>query len=630
MRTADTVDSEPASPAAGLALRLVPTAVAAAGVCALAWRNAGSIAAADWLPFAIGAGLLVAVLLASGTAVRPSALGLGGLTAFAALAGWTALSLRWSPVPALARDEALLTGVYAVVLAVPLLSLRNAFEREAAAVVVAAALCGLAVATAVELRVAAHPADLYLDGRLVFPVSYANAQAAMFLIGFWPVVAAAASPRIPAVLRAGAVAGATALGSGWLLSQSKGGAVGLSASAIVFFALCPARLRALVPALVAAGLTGAAYRPLTAPFRAEGEQALASAVRHAGLVMLLLIAVAAAIGAVYVVADRFLTVSPRLHRVAGALVAAAVIAAAGAGIATVVVKIDRPGHYLAEKWRTFKRLPESETGSSHLLTLGSNRYDFWRVSLETWKHHPWFGIGARGFGPLYLQHGNSVETPARAHSLEVDELAEGGIVALLLLLAAIGLPLAAAARRARESIAATALLGAGVYLTVHSAVDWTWTLPAVTVPAILLLGIGAAPDAPRPLPRAAAWLGALAALEVGLLLFAPPWLSARFTSRAYDAAPAAAADDLRWARRLDPLAVEPYLAQAALAARPAQAVPPLRRAVTKEPRVAELHYLLGRALLDAGRRAEARAELREALRLYPNDELARSTLRSAR
>jgi O-Antigen ligase len=628
--TTDTVDSRRSRTLTELLLRLVPTALVVAGACVLAWRSTGSIAATDWLPYAVGAGLLLAVLLASGAAVRPPALGLGAVAGMVALAGWAALSLRWSAVPSLARDEALLTALYAVVLCVPLLTLRTATGREAAAGVVAATLAGLAVATAIQLRVAAHPTDFYFEGRLVFPVSYANAGAAMFLVGFWPAVAAAASARVPPVLRAGALAGATSLGAGWLLSQSKGGAAGVAVSAVVFFAVCPERLRALVPALVAAGLTAAAYRPLTAPFRADGEQALEDAIRHAGVVLLVLVAVSAAVGAAYVLADRLLTVPPRVHRVVGVVVLAAVLATAIAGVATFVTEVDRPGHYLAEKWRSFKRLPGSETGSSHLLTLGSNRYDFWRLSVETWKHHPWFGIGARGFGPLYLQHGSSVETPARAHSLEADELVEGGLVAVLLLVAALGLPLAAAARRARSSIAASGLLAAAVYWIVHSAVDWIWTIPAVSVPAILLLGIGAASNDGRPLSRAAAWLGALAAIAVALLVFAPPWLSTRFTSRAYDASPAAAADDLHWARRLDPLSVEPYLAQAALARRPATAVPPLRRAVRKEPRVAELRYLLGRALLDAGRRAEARRQLRAALRLYPRYDLAGSALRTAR
>jgi hypothetical protein len=600
-----------------------------AGACALAWRTAGSIAAGDWLLFAVGVGLLLAAVLASGAAVEPPVLGLAGLVGLLALAGWAAVSLTWSAVPSLARDEALLTALYAVVLAIPLVTLRSSGDREAASGLVAAGLSGLAVATAIELVVAGSPADLYGDGRLVFPVSYANALAAMFLVGFWPAVASAASTRVPAVLRPLGVGGATGIAAGWLLTQSKGGAAALAVSAIVFFALCPTRLRALVPALVAAALPAAAYRPLTAPFRADGEAQLEHAIHRAGLVLLLLVAAAVALGAIYVAVDRRVVLSPRAHRLAGALAIAALLAGIGAGAAAFAVTVDRPGHFLVEKWRSFKRLPTAETGSSHLLTLGSNRYDFWRVSLATWKHHPLAGIGARGFGPLYLERGHSDETPARAHSLEVDELVEGGVVALLLLVLGIGLPLATVARRATVSLPGAALLAAATYWLVHSAVDWLWTVPAVTVPAVLLLGIGAAPEVPRPLSRAVGVAGALAAAALAVLAFAPPWLSARYTSRAYEASPGAAAADLRRARRLDPLAVEPYLAEAALAASPALRIAALERAVRKEPRRAELRYLLGRALLDAGRARDARAELRQALRLYPRDDLARSALRAA-
>src|SRR5919205_713020 len=114
---------------AGTAARVLPTAALAAAAWGLAWLATGSTASPDWLPYAFLAGLLLAVVLVTGTAVRPRARELWGLTAFVALAGWAAISISWSAVPDLARDEALLTLFYGIAFLVPLLTLRAAGDR---------------------------------------------------------------------------------------------------------------------------------------------------------------------------------------------------------------------------------------------------------------------------------------------------------------------------------------------------------------------------------------------------------------------------------------------------------------------------------------------------------------------
>src|SRR5205085_2896468 len=213
---------------------------------------------------------------------------------------------------------------------------------------------------------------------------------------------------------------------------------------------CPARLRALPPTLVAAALVGAAFRPLTAPYRASTAD-LASTIRHAGMVSLLLVVVAAVVGLVYAALDRRIVVSARAHRVLSFVALLALVAALLGGAGAFAATVDRPGHFLADKWRSFKTLPSTRQGSSHLFSLGSNRYDFWRVALRTFEDHPLAGVGGRGFAAAYLQDGRSIETPQRAHSLELDELSETGIVGFTLLVLGLGLPLAVALLRARRS-----------------------------------------------------------------------------------------------------------------------------------------------------------------------------------
>ena len=296
--------------------------------------------------------------------------------------------------------------------------------------------------------------------------------------------------------------------------------------------------------------------------------------------------------------------------------------AAGVGAVQAARHVDDPRDFASEKWESFKLLPTTETGSSHLLSLGSNRYDFWRVSLGGFADHPVAGIGGRGFGAVYLQEGRSTETPVRAHSLPLDVLLETGIVGFALL-AGFFVLLVVGLWRRRDAVAGVAALGTLAYFSVHASGDWIWTFPAVGAPVFLVLGIALASDEARPLPRPAALAAGTAAVAAALLLFAPPWLSERVTERALAGSSATA--DLVWARRLDPLAIEPLLAEARLATDPDQAVAPLERAAAKEPRNATVRYLLGVAYAEAGRPREARAELLEARRLYPgSEEIARA------
>src|SRR5262249_28518724 len=147
-----------------------------------------------------------------------------------------------------------------------------------ATALVVVSLGSLALAGALELRFSSHPENLYWDGRIAFPVSYPNALAAMLLVGFWPAIGLAAARRLPIVVRVASMGAAAVMLSELLLAQSKGGAIALGCSGLVFFCVCQARLRALVPSLIVAAVVGAEAKTLTAPYRAS-EAHLNSAVR---------------------------------------------------------------------------------------------------------------------------------------------------------------------------------------------------------------------------------------------------------------------------------------------------------------------------------------------------------------
>jgi O-antigen ligase/polysaccharide polymerase Wzy-like membrane protein/tetratricopeptide repeat protein len=585
-------------------IRVLPAAALAAAAWSLAWLLTGSIDSADWLPYAALAGLLLVVVMATGAAVRPRKLELVAIGSLVALAGWEALSLSWSAVPSLARDEALLTLFYAIALLTPLLTLRTSGDRLLAAGAVGAEAALLAVATAVVLRFGADQADHFYSGRLSFPISYPNAQAAVFLIGFWPAVVVAARESISPVLRALALGGATAIAAGWLTAQSKGGILAVAVSAVLVFAVSPARLRLFLPALLPAGLTAVAYRPLTAPFRSADETELIADVRFAGATILVLTAVAVVVGVVYALLDRRMVIGPRSRRVVAAVVALATAAALAVGAAIFFSRVD-----LGEQWRAFKHAPTNEA-SSHLLQLGSYRYDIWRVALHEFEDHPLGGIGSRGFGVAYLEKRDSPDTPVRAHSFELDALSEVGVVGFLLLVAALVLLLVpiVARTRARDP-AATAAFGGAAYWLTHSSVDWLWTVPACGLPFFLLLGIGGAGGARELLPRRAATSASVIVAALALVAFVPPWLSARLSARGQTA----------WAKRFDPLAIDPYTAAAARATTPRAAIPPLQEAVRKEPRVVELRFALARAYMRARDWDAARQTLLVAKRLDPRE-----------
>ena len=591
---------------AGNAARVLPTVVLAAVSWGLAWLATGSAAAPDWLPYAFLTALVLAAALIGGTALRPRRRELAVVGALVALAGWEALSIVWSAVPDLARDEALLTIFYAIALLVPLVALRSATERLLALAAIAAAAAVLAVGAGIVLRFGSDQADHFYSGRLSFPISYPNAQAAVFLIGFWPALVLAAQRERGLLVRALAVAAATAIASGWLTAQSKGGIAALAASAAVVFALSPLRLRLLPPTLIAAGLTAAAYSPLTAPFRSES----VPEVKRAGSAILLLAALGAVAGLLYALVDRRLELDPRAVRKAGVGVFVMFVAAVVAGVALFFTSVYHQG-WFGDQWQAFKRY-QNTTASSHLLQLGSYRYDIWRVAVHEFEHHPLAGIGSRGFGPAYLQERRSPDTPARAHSVELDALSELGVVGFALLACALVVPLVTLARRLRgRDAAATAAFAGAVYWLVHASVDWIWTVPACGLPFWLLVGVGCSGGERRQLGSRAALPAAAVAVVIAVIAFVPPWLSARLTDHR----------NFHWAERLDPLSVDPYVSQGSVAA--------LEEAVRKEPRVVELRFDLGQAYVRAGKRSKARAALEEAHRLDPRDPRIAEALKNA-
>ncbi|HEX3454127.1 MAG TPA: O-antigen ligase family protein [Gaiellaceae bacterium] len=609
-------------------LRVLPTTVLVAVAFALAWSTSGSINASDWLSYALVVAGVLAVVLVSGHAVVPERFPLLAAALLAAFGLWTAISIAWSPLPSNARDDALLCLLYAGAFLVPVLTLKSQADRLLATVVVVVLGLGvLAVATLLKTHGASNANVVYMSARLDFPVSYWNGAAALFLIGTWPAIALSADRRLGTALRALSLGAATAMVTCWLMTQSKGGAVALAVSAVVFLIVTRERLRALVPTAVVGVLAAVGADALTKPYRVSGPSEL-SAIHDAGNVALALTGAAVVAGIAFVQADRRLSIpEPIVGRIGRGLAAVFAVVAA-ASVLAFVTTIDHPIGFVQARWASFKQLPTHDTASSHFTSLGSSRYDYWRVALLEFDKNPIVGMGGHGWPAAYLRYGRTIEEPERSHSVELDALSETGIIGFLLLVGSGLLGLAAVARRRGAAILPAALFASGVYFAVHTAIDWVWSIPSVGLAALLLTGIGASRGGRPVLSPRIALAGAGAVGAVALLGFLPPWLSARFTDSAYGENASAQANSLSWAKTLDPLSVDPLLTQAALA-RGTNDIPPLRAAVRQQPGDAEVHFLLGIAYLNAHRLGDARAQLEIAQRLSPHDAAIADALRRA-
>jgi O-antigen ligase len=111
--------------------------------------------------------------------------------------------------------------------------------------------------------------------------------------------------------------------------------------------------------------------------------------------------------------------------------------------------------------------------------FGANRPHYWHVAWHEVELNPVLGSGAGTFERYWLLYRPVGSFARDAHSLYLETLAELGPIGLVLLLAALGLPLLVLRGR-RDPMLATAAAGYVAYL-VHTGVDWDWELPVVTL-----------------------------------------------------------------------------------------------------------------------------------------------------
>jgi hypothetical protein len=526
------------------------------------------------------------------------------VTAFGAYVAWSYLSIAWAQAPGTALEGSNRALLYLLAFTL-MASLPWTVQGAILALSLFAVGIGtIAIVILLRLASADHLATLVVDGRLSPPTGYFNATAALFTIGALVSIALAARRELPGVLRGILIAMATAELQLAVVGQSRGWLFTLPLVALATLAIARDRLRLVAAAALPVLATLIPVHTLIGVFNSEDPAALARAAKHAGKVSLALCAATLVIGTLAAWAETLLRPRPlslRARRLVGGSLAVIGIVAVIAG-GTAATHGD-PFGFVKRQWQGFSHVPTADASGSHFATVGSGRYDFWRVALDALVAHPIGGLGQDNFADYYLPRRHTNEEPAWTHSLEMRLLAHTGLVGFVVFAAFLVTAIAGAMRVRRRAPVAAQWVAAAALAPLtgwvfHGSVDWFWEMPALSGPAVGFLGLSlalgklggqsatlgklggesatrsgaggspAATTAPRRAPRSIIGAGAVVALVVAAVVLGFPYLSVREQSAATavrDRNPDAALRDLADASRLNPLSADPGRTAGALA-----------------------------------------------------------------
>jgi tetratricopeptide (TPR) repeat protein len=505
----------------------------------------------------LGSGLLIAAaaLLAPRTD-SSRAWGLAAAIGLFALAGYTAISMVWSVDPANSWLEASRTFAYAATFAgaVALVRLAPGRWRSVLAGVLLAtvAICAYALAAKV-LPESLDASDRY--ARLALPFGYWNAVGLTAALGIPPCLWLGSRREGHGVVNALAAPLLCGLLITLLLSVSRGALVAAVLGVGLWFTFVPLRLRAL--ALLAIGGASAA----AAIAYAYSKPALSSdniglgPREYAGHRLGLVIGVALLVAFVAALVLRFAAerrpLGARGRRRLGLAVLVALALVPVAGIAALAHSSRGLSGSVSHAWNdlTNPNAVQPSADPSRLTQAGNDHALYWSLATKVFDRSPAIGAGAGSYPVADQRFMTSQALAVNAHSYVFQTLADLGIVGMLISLgfaAAWGVAAlrATGLRRPRapgadgaERIGLVTMLAVVLVFVVHSAVDWTWFVPADAVLALLvagwLAGRGphAASPAPPPLrpsrlrpPRARlAAAGAVAAIAIAALAAWAQW-----------------------------------------------------------------------------------------------------------
>jgi O-antigen ligase len=577
--------------------------------------------------------------------------------ALAAYAAWSYLSIAWADQKGEAWDGANRAFLYALTFA--LFALWRPRGRTAVALLILYSV-GVAAVGLVELLRAGLAPDarhFFSEGRFASPSGYMNANVELWTAALWPCVVLGARRELHAALRGLLIGSGVLLCGLAVLGQSRGWLFTAPVAGLFVLAFVPRRVRTVLTAAFVLGVTGIVTDTLLEVYRAAGERGFDEAVSDAARALVIAALLAGVAGGLLGALEQRLPRPSRAReRQSGRALAIAGAVVVVAGLAVFVSVKGSPFTVASNAWEEFKTKPSPYGGASRFTgSLGTHRYDFWRVAWDRFEASPVGGDGSDNFQQPYLAVRRSPNAPRYPHSVELRALSETGLVGAALLIVATGAALWAALRAIRlrrglGSAAAAAATASFVYWIVHGSIDWFWEFPALGAAAFGLIGIAAGllpRPAQPPLPRLrrarvavrrrAVAVGLAACLVfVGALSLIAPWLSqlmqdeAVATWRSDRSHAFSALDAASWA---DPLSPTPKLLAGSIALRlgmRGQSERYFREALERDPRDAYAHLELGALLAQSGQRSESIATLTRARRLDPRDDITAEVLRRVR
>ena len=385
-----------------------------------------------WVPI----GLALVVAAAAGTLAQPLRLSRPMALALAGLCGlglWSLLSSSWGHAVEQATVYANQWLSYAALLLLLLVLLRR---RVHATVLLAAVGLGIGVvAVSVLVRLlGSDPAAMFISGRLNSPLGYINGEGCVFAIGCWFGLALAERGEPPL---AGVGAGMTVVCAGLsLLSQSRGAAIATFAALLVSLGVVPgARRRLLALAVIAVGIAASAPS-LANIYSSTAAGGPPASVVHSAVGRLILAAVGVTIAWTLLVAvvARLAGRGPGTARALQRLGTVAAILVVLLPLVVALTRASRIERALRTQWHSFVHVSGTPTASTpaaastRLFSGGGNRYDYWRVAWDVFKAHPVAGIGAGGYTEPYFRQRQTTEAIQNPHSVELQTLAELGLV----------------------------------------------------------------------------------------------------------------------------------------------------------------------------------------------------------
>ncbi len=589
--------------------------------------------------------LAAALAFAVATRERPSATALAAVGGLIGLWLWSLISRGWADRADLALVAANRWALYAAIMTA-LVLLVGRDRRVASALVgaCAAASWGIAVYLLVAMLL---PGDqgLFLGINLNNPIGYANGQANLLLLGFWPLVAVAEDTRHK-LRSALAIGGATVIGALLLAAQRRGSLLALVVSGLVLLALVPGRrtrLWILVAVVAGVGVAGGAISPL---YQHPDPSGVASVhnIHQAAVAALLAGAGVAVVWALLLsVASEVRTRGEPWARRLELASAAGLILLALAGGVLAGVKAQAISRQVRAQYHAFVNLSPSP-GSFRLFSGGGNRFDYWRVALTEFEHAPLQGAGAGNYTVGYFRDRRTTEDVTQPHSLELQTLAELGIVGGLLLLLFLAVTLFGLWRWSRQArapgSARLVAVGAGglfVSWLGQTSVDWMHLIPTITAlalgaaAALVSMPAGDGEAAVDPARSRLAGRRVAVVLGVGAVIAVAAVYTARMMLAEHHRAlavaqlsrhPLTALAQTNAALALEGDSVDTYYVRAAALARLGlypDARGALMRAITRGPQDWVSWALLGDLAVRHHDYAAARRAYRHALRLDPRD-----------